>query len=220
MTNIRRVAQSRRNLRFYAVKVLNKEKVVRLKQVDHTNSEQGILLSISHPFIINLWGTFQDATNLYMIMDFVHGGELFTLLRKAQGGVRRVFTRSGYAYLTPPYTFFFRGSRTQWRSSMPPKWRWPSTTSTRTRSYTVTSNQKISSSPMTVTSRSLTLVSRNTARGLLGRCAARPTISPRRLVFFPITRSTKAHAFVLTPVVIIRSTCRPFAIHSYSYTRP
>ena len=84
----RRVAQSRRNLRFYAVKVLNKEKVVRLKQVDHTNSEQGILLSISHPFIINLWGTFQDATNLYMIMDFVHGGELFTLLRKAQGGVR------------------------------------------------------------------------------------------------------------------------------------
>ncbi|KAF9784064.1 kinase-like domain-containing protein [Thelephora terrestris] len=80
------LAQSRRNLRFYAIKVLNKEKVVRLKQVDHTNSEQGILLSISHPFIINLWGTFQDATNLYMIMDFVHGGELFTLLRKAQGG--------------------------------------------------------------------------------------------------------------------------------------
>lgn len=80
-------AQSRRNLRFYAIKVLNKEKVVRLKQVDHTNSEQGILLSISHPFIINLWGTFQDPSNLYMIMDFVHGGELFTLLRKAQGGV-------------------------------------------------------------------------------------------------------------------------------------
>ena len=80
-------AQSRRNLRFYAIKVLAKEKVVRLKQVDHTNSEQGILLSISHPFIINLWGTFQDPANLYMIMDFVHGGELFTLLRKAQGGV-------------------------------------------------------------------------------------------------------------------------------------
>lgn len=80
------LAQSRRNLRFYAVKVLNKEKVVRLKQVDHTNSEQAILLTISHPFIINLWGTFQDASNLYMIMDFVHGGELFTLLRKAQGG--------------------------------------------------------------------------------------------------------------------------------------
>lgn len=72
------------------MKVLNKEKVVRLKQVDHTNSEQGILLAISHPFIINLWGTFQDATNLYMIMDFVHGGELFTLLRKAQGGASRV----------------------------------------------------------------------------------------------------------------------------------
>lgn len=94
------IAQSRRNLRFYAVKVLNKEKVVRLKQVDHTNSEQGILLSISHPFIINLWGTFQDSANLYMIMDFVHGGELFTLLRKAQGGVSRVSTRSRFTCQT------------------------------------------------------------------------------------------------------------------------
>jgi len=36
----------------------------------------------------------------------------------------------------------------------------------------------------------------------------------------PITRSTKTHAFVLTPVVIIRSTFRPFTIHSYPYTRP
>jgi len=168
-------------MRFYAVKVLNKEKVVRLKQVDHTNSEQGILLSISHPFIINLWGTFQDATNLYMVMDFVHGGELFTLLRKAQGGVSRAFIRLRCVYRTAP--FFFRGSRTQWRSSTPQKWPWPSTTSTHTISSTATSSQRISSSPMTVISRSLTLVSRSTARGLPGRYVARLTISLRRSVF-------------------------------------
>jgi serine/threonine protein kinase len=42
-----------------------------------------MLQSVQHPFIINLWGVFQDAGNLYMVMDFVPGGELFTLLRRS-----------------------------------------------------------------------------------------------------------------------------------------
>ena len=54
-----------------------------MKQVEHTNSEQRMLASVQHPFIINLWGTFQDCSNLYMVMDFVPGGELFTLLRRS-----------------------------------------------------------------------------------------------------------------------------------------
>lgn len=54
-----------------------------MKQVEHTNNEQGILQIVQHPFIINLWGTFQDTSNLYMVMDFVPGGELFTLLRRS-----------------------------------------------------------------------------------------------------------------------------------------
>ena len=55
-----------------------------MKQVEHTNNEQRLLLAIQHPFIVNLWGRFQDAQNLYMVMDFVHGGELFTLLRRSR----------------------------------------------------------------------------------------------------------------------------------------
>ncbi|KAG6849400.1 hypothetical protein H0H93_008757 [Arthromyces matolae] len=77
------LVRSKHNLRFYAIKVLNKEKVVKLKQVEHTNNEQHVLEAVQHPFIINLWGCFQDATNLYMVMDFVPGGELFTLLRRS-----------------------------------------------------------------------------------------------------------------------------------------
>jgi len=42
-----------------------------------------MLLAVQHPFIVNLWGSFQDTTNLYMVMDFVPGGELFTLLRRS-----------------------------------------------------------------------------------------------------------------------------------------
>lgn len=42
-----------------------------------------------------------------MIMDFVHGGELFTLLRKAQGGVSRVFTRFPMCLLIIQFRFTF-----------------------------------------------------------------------------------------------------------------
>lgn len=78
------LVRSRHNGRFYAVKVLNKEKVIKMKQVEHTNSEREMLVRVRHPFLVNLWGTFQDISNLYMVMDFVAGGELFSLLRKSQ----------------------------------------------------------------------------------------------------------------------------------------
>lgn len=77
------LVQSRHNQRFYAVKVLKKAQVVKMKQVEHTNDERRMLGEVKHPFLITLWGTFQDAKNLYMVMDFVEGGELFSLLRKS-----------------------------------------------------------------------------------------------------------------------------------------
>ncbi|KAI0698292.1 kinase-like protein [Cerioporus squamosus] len=77
------LVRSKHNLRFYAIKVLSKEKIVRMKQESHTRNEQMMLQAVQHPFIINLWGAFQDTSNLYMVMDFVPGGELFTLLRRS-----------------------------------------------------------------------------------------------------------------------------------------
>lgn len=77
------LVQSRHNQRFYAVKVLKKAQVVKMKQVEHTNDERKMLGEVKHPFLITLWGTFQDPKNLYMVMDFVEGGELFSLLRKS-----------------------------------------------------------------------------------------------------------------------------------------
>jgi hypothetical protein len=78
------LVQSKHNQRFYAVKVLKKAQVVKMKQVEHTNDERRMLQQVKHPFLITLWGTFQDSKNLYMVMDFVEGGELFSLLRKSQ----------------------------------------------------------------------------------------------------------------------------------------
>ncbi|KAI0180007.1 Pkinase-domain-containing protein [Hypoxylon sp. FL1284] len=77
------LVQSKHNQRFYAIKVLKKVQVFKMKQVEHTNDERRMLGEVKHPFLITLWGTFQDPRNVYMVMDFVEGGELFSLLRKS-----------------------------------------------------------------------------------------------------------------------------------------
>ncbi|CEJ02592.1 Putative cAMP-dependent protein kinase 9 [Rhizopus microsporus] len=69
--------------KYYAMKVLKKSEVVRLKQVEHLLSEKKILSSIRFPFIVDLFCTFQDDSNLYMLLEYVVGGELFTHLRRA-----------------------------------------------------------------------------------------------------------------------------------------
>jgi protein kinase A len=78
------LVRSVHNGRYYAMKVLKKERVVRMKQVEHTNDERRMLALVDHPFIIRMWGTFQDSQAVFMIMDYIEGGELFTLLRKSQ----------------------------------------------------------------------------------------------------------------------------------------
>ncbi|KAK9469946.1 kinase-like domain-containing protein [Lipomyces arxii] len=78
------LVRSKYNRLYYAMKVLKKAQVVRMKQVEHTNDERRMLKLVDHPFLIRIWGTFQDSHNLFMVMDYVEGGELFSLLRRSQ----------------------------------------------------------------------------------------------------------------------------------------
>lgn len=66
------------------MKVLRKTDVVRLRQVEHVNAERFILARIRHPFIVDLYATFQDHLNIYMLLSYVPGGELFSHIRRAQ----------------------------------------------------------------------------------------------------------------------------------------
>ncbi|KAI8342043.1 kinase-like domain-containing protein [Chlamydoabsidia padenii] len=76
------LAQSKFNKKHYAIKTLNKYDVVRKKQVTHTNNEFAILKDMTHPFLVTLWDAFQDDSHLFMVMDYVPGGELFRILRR------------------------------------------------------------------------------------------------------------------------------------------
>ncbi|XP_014249762.1 protein kinase DC2 [Cimex lectularius] len=68
---------------YLAVKILAISDVIRLKQVEHVRNEKEILSDIKHPFIVNLWWHFRDSCFLYMVFDYVPGGELFSYLRNA-----------------------------------------------------------------------------------------------------------------------------------------
>lgn len=65
------------------MKVLQKTEVIRLRQVEHVKAERRILSRVRHPFIVDLYATFQDSLNIYMLLSYVPGGELFTHLRRA-----------------------------------------------------------------------------------------------------------------------------------------
>jgi len=67
----------------YALKILRKTDVIRLKQIDHVRSERQILADVrGHPFVADLVASFSDATTLYLLLTYVPGGELFTYLRR------------------------------------------------------------------------------------------------------------------------------------------
>lgn len=77
------LAKQRSNGQHVALKILEKAKVVKLKQIEHTLYEKQILASISFPFLVHMPTSFKDNSNLYMVMEFVPGGELFSHLRAA-----------------------------------------------------------------------------------------------------------------------------------------
>jgi serine/threonine protein kinase len=61
---------------------MRKAQVVATKQQSHVIHEKTILGMMEHPFILSLVQTYQDAGELYMLMELALGGELFTLLAK------------------------------------------------------------------------------------------------------------------------------------------
>jgi len=77
------LVQHKASKSFYAMKILDKQKIVKLKQVEHTLSEKKILHATSFPFIVSLDFSFKDNSNLYIVLEFVTGGEMFSHLRQA-----------------------------------------------------------------------------------------------------------------------------------------
>jgi len=64
----------------YALKQLSKREIIGHHQVEGVIREKNIMASLDHPFVVNLVATFQDERNLYMLIELVQGGELFSVI--------------------------------------------------------------------------------------------------------------------------------------------
>jgi len=75
---------------FYAMKVLKKAVIVRNKETKevereinfYAKLERDVLASVRHPFIVDLKYAFQARNKVYLIMEYLAGGELFMQLQK------------------------------------------------------------------------------------------------------------------------------------------
>ena len=68
--------------RVYAMKVMRKADMVAYQQAGHVRAERDLLVESQSPWVVQLYYSFQDADNLYLVMEFVPGGDLMGLLIK------------------------------------------------------------------------------------------------------------------------------------------
>ncbi|KAJ5067742.1 non-specific serine/threonine protein kinase [Anaeramoeba ignava] len=61
----------------FAMKILNKKKLIQESQVNHANLENKILSNLNHPFVVKLECSFQTNNDLFLIMQYISGGELY-----------------------------------------------------------------------------------------------------------------------------------------------
>lgn len=62
------------------MKILRKEDMLLREQVAHVRAERDVLVEADHTWTVKMFYSFQDPRNLYLIMEFLPGGDLMTLL--------------------------------------------------------------------------------------------------------------------------------------------
>ena len=59
--------------KFYAIKVMDKRKLVRYKQIDHTLNERRVLFSVQHPNTVRYFFSFKDNSFIYLSIEYISG---------------------------------------------------------------------------------------------------------------------------------------------------
>ncbi|KAG6885354.1 serine/threonine protein kinase, AGC [Termitomyces sp. T159_Od127] len=71
--------------KLFAMKVLSKKEMIERKKIKRALTEQEILATANHPFIVTLYHSFQSEEYLYFCMDYCMGGEFFRALQTRPG---------------------------------------------------------------------------------------------------------------------------------------
>ena len=61
--------------KFFALKVLDKEKLNKSNLVKYAHAERNVLSIMDHPFIVKLNSAFQSEKKLYLVMEYCPGSK-------------------------------------------------------------------------------------------------------------------------------------------------
>ncbi|OLY82003.1 Serine/threonine-protein kinase orb6 [Smittium mucronatum] len=77
-----RLVQQQDSGKIYAMKMLRKADMVQKDQLAHVRAERDVLAEADSDWVVQLFFSFQDESRLYLIMEFLPGGDLMTMLIK------------------------------------------------------------------------------------------------------------------------------------------
>ncbi|WJX84385.1 non-specific serine/threonine protein kinase [Trifolium repens] len=77
-----RVCREKTTEHVYAMKKLKKSEMLRRGQVEHVRAERNLLAEVDSNCIVKLYCSFQDDEYLYLIMEYLPGGDMMTLLMR------------------------------------------------------------------------------------------------------------------------------------------
>ncbi|GAB2265364.1 hypothetical protein Dimus_000424 [Dionaea muscipula] len=75
------LAKKRATGDLFAIKVLKKADMIRKNAVESILAERNILITARNPFVVRFFYSFTCKENLYLVMEYLNGGDLFSLLR-------------------------------------------------------------------------------------------------------------------------------------------
>jgi serine/threonine protein kinase len=76
------LAKKKKTQDIFAIKVLKKEEVYKKKQYDRIMAERNIMaMTANNDFVVKMYYSFQGKEYLYIVMEYLNGGDLFSLLK-------------------------------------------------------------------------------------------------------------------------------------------
>ncbi|KAG6746373.1 hypothetical protein POTOM_050913 [Populus tomentosa] len=75
------LARKRATGDLFAIKVLRKADMICKNAVESILEERKILISVCNPFVVRFFYSFTCSENLYLVMEYLNGGDLYSLLR-------------------------------------------------------------------------------------------------------------------------------------------
>ncbi|GIL95505.1 hypothetical protein Vretimale_1513 [Volvox reticuliferus] len=77
-----RIVREKLTSKIMAMKKLKKAEMLSRGQVAHVKAERDVLAEVQNPYIVKLYYSFQDEDFLYLVMEYLAGGDVMTLLMR------------------------------------------------------------------------------------------------------------------------------------------